>query len=373
MRRRTLLASAMGALAAGATDRVSGRWNAGARRGSVAFAQVSPGGPQGRWISPPLAPVPRPTEELAGSAVNGKLYATQGLLPGFRPGGLVLEYDPASNAWAEKKPMPHPSHHTAVAVFNNRIYFFGGFVLPQSGPPGWVAINDTWEYDPAADTWRQRAPMPTPRGAAGAALANGRIYVVGGAGPLPNSLDQAIRPGGPQRSLGTVEEYDPVANRWRSRRPMPTARNHMAVESVGGRVYAIGGRLGGAFIIAMPGNVDLTQEYDPAVDQWVTKAAMPTPRSGVSSAVLGGLIYVAGGELQTYEYLAAYRAFEAYDPAANVWYRLPSMPIPRHEAAVAALGNRVHVMGGDVQSAIVPPPAGVNFVAAQHDAFEVSG
>ncbi|HEV2358749.1 MAG TPA: kelch repeat-containing protein [bacterium] len=370
MRRRTLLASAVGALTANAIDRMMpGRWGSGS--GSVAFAQVSPGGPQGRWI-PPLAPVPQPTEELAGAAANGKLYATQGLLPGFRPAGLVYEYDPAVNTWTKKQPMAHATHHAAVAVFNNRIYVFGGFVLPQSGPPGWVAVNDAWEYEPASDAWRRRAPMPTARGAAGAAVVNGRIYVVGGAGPLPNSRDQAIRPGGPQQSLGTVEEYDPVANRWRPRRPMPTARNHLAVEGAGGRVYAIGGRLGGAFIIAMPGNVDLTQEYDPVTDVWLTKAAMPTARSGVSSAALGGFIYVAGGELRTYEYLAAYRAFEAYDPAGDVWYRLPPMPIPRHEAAMAALGNRIHVIGGDVQSAIVPPPAGVNFVAAQHDAFEVA-
>jgi len=370
MRRRTLLASAMGALAAGAIGRAApGRLGAGAGTGAVAFAQGA-GAPQGRWVT--LAPIPEPTPELAGAALNGKLYAIQGQRPGFVPAGLVYEYDPAGNAWTKKKPMPRALHHGAVVAFNNRIYIFGGFVLPQAGPPGWVAVNDVWEYDPAADAWRARAPMPTARGAAGAALANGRIYVAGGAGALPNSRDQAIRPGSPQRSLALVDEYDPVANRWRPRMPMPIARNHLAVESVGGKVYAIGGRLGGAFIIAMPGNVDLTLEYDPATDVWLTKAAMPTARSGLNSAALGGRIYVAGGELQTYQFLAAYRAFEAYDPAANVWYQLPSLLIPRHEAAMAALGNQVHILGGDVQSAIVPLPAGLNFTTAGHEAFDVS-
>ena len=370
MRRRTLLASAVGALAAGAVGRVAPvRWGAGPGTGAVAFAQGA-GAPQGRWVT--LAPFPEPTPELAGGSVNGKLYAIEGQRPGFVPAGLVYEYDPAGNAWTKKKAMPHALHHGAVVAFNNRLYVFGGFVLPQAGPPGWVAVNDVWEYDPASDLWRSRAPMPTARGAAGAALANGRIYVVGGAGPLPNSRDQAIRPGSPQRSLATVEEYDPVANRWRARMPMPIARNHLAVESVGGKVYAIGGRLGGAFIIAMPGNVDLTLEYDPAADVWLTKAAMPTARSGINSTMLGGRIYVAGGELQTYQFLAAYRAFEAYDPAANVWYQLPPLLIPRHEAAMAAVGNRVHILGGDVQSAIVPLSAGLNFTTAGHEAFEVS-
>ena len=369
MRRRTLFASAAGVLASGVVDRaVPGLPPAGMVRAQTSIT-VTAVSPPGRWAA--LAPFPEPTPELAGAALNGKLYAIQGQRPGFVPAGLVYEYDPAGNAWTKKKPMPRALHHGAMVAFNNRIYLFGGFVLPQAGPPGWVPVNDVWEYDPAADAWRKRAPMPTPRGAAGAALANGRIYVVGGAGPLPNSRDQAIRPGSPQRSLATVEEYDPIGNRWRPRAPMPIARNHMAVESTGGKVYAIGGRLGGAFIIAMPGNVDLALEYDPATEVWLTKAPMPTARSGCNSAALGGRIYVAGGELQTAQYLAAYRAFEAYDPAANVWYQLPPLLIPRHEAAMAALGSRVHILGGDVQSAIVPLPAGLNFTTAGHEAFEV--
>jgi|GEM_PF-4028705 len=39
---------------------------------------------------------------------------------------------------------------------------------------------------------------------------------------------------------------------------------------------------------------------------------------------------------------------------------------------MAALGSRVHILGGDVQSAIVPLPAGLNFTTAGHEAFEIS-
>ena len=73
-----------------------------------------------------------------GTAINGKLYASQGLLPGFKPAGLVYEYDPAGDAWTQKKPMPHPVHHAAVTAFNGKMYLFGGFDLPGSGPPGWL-------------------------------------------------------------------------------------------------------------------------------------------------------------------------------------------------------------------------------------------
>ncbi len=365
MRRRSFVASGLGLIAGVATEGLTG-----VARGTVARAAQA-GPPQGKWIS--LAPFPEPPfEELAGAAANGKLYASQGQLPGFRPGGLMYEYDPAGDAWTKKKAMPHPTHHSAVTVLNGKLYFFGGFAPPESGPPGWVPVNDAWEYDPATDAWRTLAPMPTKRGASVAAAAGGKLYVIGGAGPLVGASDPAIRPGRPQRSLDTVEEYDPATNRWRARSPMPTACNHMGGESVNGKIYVIGGRLSGAFIIALPGNTDLVLEYDPAADAWATKTPMPTARSGLNSATLNGIIYVAGGEVRTYQYLAAFRAFEAYDPASNTWWQLPPMPSPRHEVAMTALGNRIHIVGGAVQSAIVPLPPGVSFATPAHDAFEVA-
>src|SRR5260221_7964477 len=117
--------------------------------------------PRGKWIR--LAPFPQATGELLAAAVSGKLYAAQGLLPGFKPAGLVYEYDPAKDAWTQKKPMPHPVHHAAVTAMNGKMCLFGGFDLPVSGPPGWNPVNDAWEYDPAPDSWRALPPLPPAR------------------------------------------------------------------------------------------------------------------------------------------------------------------------------------------------------------------
>jgi N-acetylneuraminic acid mutarotase len=284
--------------------------------------------------------------------------------------GLVYEYDPPTDKWTKKKPMPLAAHHVAVAELNGKIYHFGGFVLPESGPPAWVPINNAWEYDPAADTWRALAPMPTKRGAAAVAAAGGKLYVIGGGAPLPGDASPSIHPARPHRSLGTVEEYDPATNTWRERTPMPTARNHVAIGGVKGKIYVIGGRLGAAFITAMPGNSDLNQEYDPATDRWTLKAPMPTPRSAVAFGVHDDRVCVAGGEVQTYEFLAVYRAVECYDPASNTWERLPRMQVPRHGLAGAVVGNRFHLVSGDIQSSIVPRPKPAEFHVELHDAFE---
>jgi N-acetylneuraminic acid mutarotase len=104
-----------------------------------------------------LAPFPEPAEEILGVAANGKLCVFCGLAPGWKPIGMVYEYDPAADRWTKKKPMPLASHHVSFTEHRGKIYAFGGFVLPPSGPPAWVPIDNAWEYDPANDSWRARA------------------------------------------------------------------------------------------------------------------------------------------------------------------------------------------------------------------------
>ena len=297
------------------------------------------------------APFPEASEEVLGATAAGKVYVFAGLAPGWKPKAMVYEYDPASNQWAKKRPMRLPSHHVAFATLNNKIYAFGGFTYPDSGPPGWNAVNNAWEYDPATDEWKELAPMPTKRGAASAGVANGKIYVTGGANSLPGVNENGIHPARPHNVVATVEEYDPAANSWKTVRPLLLARNHHAAVGVGDKIYVIGGRVGAAFISSASNNVDLVEMYDPATDLWAPRTRMPTARSAIGAGVYNNQILVAGGEGQDQRFLAAFKAVEAYDPVLNRWQVLPSMPHPRHGLAVGAVGNRLYTVSGDGQSA----------------------
>ena len=301
------------------------------------------------WVQ--MAPFPAPSEEVLAASANGKLYVFAGLAPGWKPKALVYEYDPGSNQWSLKKPMPLASHHVAFVTLNNKIYAFGGFRLPESGPPAWVPIDNAWEYDPAADEWKALAPLPTKRGAASAAVANGKIYVTGGANSLSGVTENGIHPTRPHNVMATVEEYDPAANTWKTVRPLLLARNHHVTVGVADKLYVIGGRVGSAFISGTSNNVDLVEMYDPATDLWMPRARMPTARSAIGAGVYNNQILVAGGEGQDQRFLAAFKAVEAYDPALNRWQILPSMPRPRHGLAVGAIGNRLYTVSGDGQSA----------------------
>jgi N-acetylneuraminic acid mutarotase len=312
------------------------------------------------------APFPEPDEELYGVAANGKMYVIGGWNDG-KAGGVTYEYDPSIDKWTKKQPMPRPAHHAALAAANGKIYVMGGFVPPTDTalPLGaaWQPIDNAWQYDPIADSWKSLPPLPTKRGSAVAVEVGGKIYTIGGAttmegtvlddsrGRLGDSKDPFFTAFGPSKVLSVNEVYDPATNKWETRNPMSVPRNHAFGAAVNGKIYVIGGRTGHAFILAAT-NTDVVEEYDPRSDTWnIPKERMPTARSGGVTGTDGRRIYVAGGEVTTQELVGAFRAIEAYDPLTNTWSALPPMPMPRHGVAGAVINNRLYLVSGMIQSA----------------------
>jgi N-acetylneuraminic acid mutarotase len=329
-----------------------------------------------KWST--LAVFPEPSEELYGITTGGKLYVFGGQQLGWKSLGMVYEYDPATDFWTKKKDMPLPAHHAALAEHNGKIYVIGGFVVPrsaqQANPPGWEPIDNVWEYDPRGDAWRALAPLPSNRGSAVAGVVDGKIFAIGGAANHPGSKESYIdrTRGRPSlhRAVATNEVYDPATNRWDSRNPMPTARNHSAIGVVNGRIYVIGGRIGSVFM-STGSNTDIVEEYDPATDQWGgIRAPMPTPRSGGAWGVHNGRIYFAGGEGRSYQFSAAFKAVEAYDPVGNAWTVLPPMQVQRHGLAGAFIGNRLHLVSGVIQSQ--SPLPGTNIATDIHEVLDLA-
>jgi N-acetylneuraminic acid mutarotase len=319
------------------------------------------------------APLPKAIGEIEAATVAGKIYVLSGLdnRPGVvAPVGYNWVYDPATNTWSDRKPMPVPAHHIMVATANDKIYVFGGFVRPPS-ILAWQPINRSWEYDPAKDSWTELAPMPTPRGAGTAVEFGGKIYVIGGArsnnpddrgAPIPvGSADQLV--------VGTVEEYDPATNQWRSRTAMPTARNHFFAGATNGKIYAIDGRIGTVFVTKSD-VIDLVEVYDPATDHWAYASRAPTTRGDVTGDSHNGLLYVAGGEFQDFERKMTFWAVEVFNPATGAWSTLPHMQVARHGFAAAFIGNNLHVMGGGFQSDGMP---GVDPTTATHEVIDLAG
>jgi len=326
---------------------------------------------QSRWMK--AAPFPEPDEELYGVTANGKMYVIGGF-GGGRGRGINYEYDAAADKWTLKKPMARPAHHQAMAEYRGKIYVFGGFVAPATGGAGgWEPIDNVWEYDPAADSWKALAPLPFKRGSAVAVQVGGKIYVIGGATTAEGSKDVAIGNNTTVRNLTTNDVYDVATNTWTSAAPMALGRNHAFAGAVGGKIYVIGGRIAHAFVAASQ-NTDVVEEYDPAANTWgAQRAKMPTARSGGGWATYGGRIYVAGGEVATNSLVGAFRALEAFDPATNSWTIMPSMPMPRHGVAGAMIGNKLHLVSGMVTSAAAGAGQDMHLEVhtTSHDVFDL--
>ena len=84
-------------------------------------------------------------------------------------------------------------------------------------------------YDPAADTWIPRAPMPTGRRTFTVGTLDGRAQVMGGERTVSGE------------TFFQNEEYDPVTNTWRALVPMVTPRHGTASGTIDGVVYVVGG------------------------------------------------------------------------------------------------------------------------------------
>jgi N-acetylneuraminic acid mutarotase len=336
---------------------------------ALAASKPAAAQPLPRWKM--AAPLPQAIGEIVAATVGGKIYVISGLdnRPGVHaPTGDNWVYNPATDKWATRKKMPEPAHHVMVAVWQNKIYVFGGFVRPAN-VAAWQPIADAWVYDPAADSWQELAPMPTPRGAGEAVELGGKIYVIGGA--------RSTKPGDPgapillgstdQLVVGTTEAYDPASNTWQERSPMPTPRNHFFAGAADGKIYAIDGRIGTCFVTKSD-VIDLVEAYDPATDHWAYAARAPVTRGDVTGGAHDGRLYVAGGEFQDAARKMTFWAVEVFDPKTGIWSDLPHMQVARHGFAAAFVGNKLHVIGGGFQSDGMP---GVEVATASHEVIDL--
>src|SRR5438552_18540190 len=78
----------------------------------------------GRWIN--LAPMNHPRTEIAVAELDGKIYVLGGFLLGRVPTDAVEVYDPATDSWQDRAPLPFVGQHTSAASAGGRLYAIGG-------------------------------------------------------------------------------------------------------------------------------------------------------------------------------------------------------------------------------------------------------
>jgi N-acetylneuraminic acid mutarotase len=286
----------------------------------------------GRWIA--RAPLPLPRSEMAWATVlDNKMH----MIGGYgaqrvdRPYHHV--YDPTANKWIEAPVLPRGANHVGVVVLDGKLYAIGGHTEQNRKPDNLCFVFEN-------DAWRAIAPLPRACGAIGCAALNGLVHAIGGAigdtFPTKKSVDWHLA-------------YDPKADRWSERRPMPTGRDHTGTLTVEDRIHVVGGR-----VDSFHTNSNLHHAYDAKEDKWYARAPLPTARSGHGAVLYRGQIFVMGGEGTN----RVYGQNEGYDPKADKWFAYAPMTTPRHGLGAVGIGDHVYVagggpiMGGAIQSAV---------------------
>jgi len=165
---------------------------------------------------------------------------------------------------------------------------------------------------PPPSGWTVIAPSfsPATRNGSVAVGTDGKIYVFGG--------DSGGYSTPPVYSNAT-EIYDPVAKNWTSGAPYPNG----ALEGAGVVTFPSTGKIlvaGGAFINVNGAPQRVAYLYDPVADSWTAIASMPGPLAGVGGSLAAvvasdGKAYVYGGTTGTGDVLTPY----IYTPAMNRW------------------------------------------------------
>ncbi len=296
-------------------------------RESSSAPSASPSTCFGTWAL--KTPLPTARSVPGAATLGGKLYVVGGSVIGVEKFGNLEVYDPVTNSWETKAPMPTKRGGIGFVQAGGFFYAFGGETEPIEPPEGEeppdTRLATMERYDPATNTWTQKASMNLIRSGPAAASVNGKVYVFGAALQLENQA--------------TVEEYDPQTNSWAFKASMPTARHGCKAAVIGNTIYVIGGK-------GQPGPGEFKQAveaYDVTTNTWSTKASIPTPRWEFAIGVINGKIYCAGGATTD---AVLVDVLEVYDPSTNTWSTGPSMLSQRASVASSVVNNVLYACGG---------------------------
>jgi N-acetylneuraminic acid mutarotase len=175
-------------------------------------------------ILPSLPQGPRGALGLA--ALGGRIYAVGGS-SGDLSGPATADcacFDPDSNEWSMRDPMPTRREHLAIGVARGMLVAIGG----RNGSDVDASMAGATEvFDPANGTWTKRSALPVPRSGMGVASTGDAVIVLGGEG------EDGV--------YDDVNRYDPHTNTWDALAPLPSGRHGVASAYVGGFLYTIGG------------------------------------------------------------------------------------------------------------------------------------
>ncbi|GAC1472170.1 MAG: hypothetical protein PVSMB3_04780 [Candidatus Dormibacteraceae bacterium] len=206
--------------------------------------------------------------------------------------------------------LPAPVEETGAAVAGGKLYVMGGFDAAGR------SLTTVYVYD--GSTWQSGPGLPLGVDHPSAASLDGLIYLSGG-----HSFG---------RTSAQLVRFDGTS--WTQLAAMRYSRGGHTLLAAQGRLYAMGGN-------NAAGNVGPAEVYDPETNAWATLPSLPEPRNHVSGFVISANVCVAGGRYPTTARV------DCFDTVQGSWHKLADLPRATSGAgATAFLGGGVVMMGG---------------------------
>jgi len=265
----------------------------------------------------------------AGFSVGTKAYLGLGFDDGDNYQSDFWEWDQAANVWTMKADFPgtyHPSFicftiGTKGYIHTGGSYYTNGVLIP----------NEFWEYDPATDTWTQKATIPVTPGRSGAVgFSIGNKGYIGLGAKTEGLSDSYYR---------DFWEWDQETNVWRQKSDFEGNIRGSAVGfSIGKKGYIGTGHIG---------NNNYSREFwewDQETNKWTRKADFGgSARFAAVGFSIGNKAYIGtgvGGSLYKND-------LWEWDQATNEWtLKADFGGSPRISAVGFSIGNRGYIATG---------------------------
>ena len=238
---------------------------------------------------------------------------------------MLLSTGSFAGGWIQKADFGGTARHrTTMLTIGNKIYIGLGH-FNGAGPN--ILFDDWWEYDPATNSWSQKADY-----------LGGLCYHATGF----TMNDIAYVGTGRTSATGSTlvqnfYKYDVTTNAWTEINSFPGIGRRGAVSFVIDEYAYIGsGESNGGVLGSF-------YRFDPSNETWLQVAFLPVPRTSSVAFTIDGYGYVGTGDLDP----GSINDFWQYNPASDVWVQKASVsPIDRREAVGFALNGRGYIGTG---------------------------
>ena len=301
------------------------------------------------------------TNETAGKILGFTVTARESASLTGETSRMIYSTNSQSE-WVYTAPMSESRKNASVASSDGKIYVLGGENATGS-------LKTFAAYDTEKKTWESLPDYPgTNTGICKAAMfaCNHEIYVLGG----------QTDTGAMAKLLSTVYVYNTETKQWKKRADMAQGRTNPATAVSKDSVY----------VFSKAGETDKADIYDIKADTWET-TVLPDTSTIIDAAAVDNRVFVLqekGEKMAWAEYLPEDNVFEeageacpfatadryqatavisgkiylvkeadtkevlVYDAYADEWSSLSDMNLTKKESALAASGNELYSIGGEM-------------------------